>query len=139
MTLGLQRNNPWNLQQAHVPWLGLIPAIEPDSGELIFDTLLDGIRAGVRLCYSYQAAGNRSPLTFISKFSPAVAGNPTAQYVQNVCEWTGFAFDQTLDFHNLATMMSWARAIFRQEQGAIAALTITDEQIQAGIALAVSE
>ena len=38
-TLGLRYNNPWNLQQEHVPWLGLTPN-QAASGELIFDNLI---------------------------------------------------------------------------------------------------
>ncbi len=129
--LGIRSCNPWNLQQAHIPWLGLEPALEPETGELIFDNLTDGIRAGIKVCYHYQQDGWNTPLTFITHFSPASAGNPTAQYVKNVCDWTGFAFDQALDFHNPATMLTWAKAVFRQEQGPDNG--ITDEQIMAGI------
>jgi len=136
--LGIRANNPWNLQQAHVPWLGLVPAEEPDTGELVFDTMTDGIRAGVKLCYTYQEQGRNTPLTFITAFSPAAAGNPTAQYVTNVCGWTGFAPDQALDFHDETTMLAWARAIWRQEQGLEWATSITDDEIREGITAAVS-
>lgn len=76
--LGIRSNNPWNLQQEHIPWMGLVPAVEPATGELIFDTLADGIRAGVKVCYSYQRAGIDTPAVFIPRFSPAAAGNPTS-------------------------------------------------------------
>lgn len=132
--LGIRANNPWNLQQAHVPWLGLIPAIEPASGELIFDNLLDGIRAGIRLCYTYQKRGLDTPEKFIPEFSPAAAGNPTAEYCTNVCAWTCFAPDRPLDFHDQQTMLAWAQAIFRQEDGPDHG--ITDAQILQAIAAA---
>jgi hypothetical protein len=135
MTLGLSRNNPGNLLQEHIPWFGLTPT-QPDEGPLQFDTLTDGIRAFVKLCYTYQMRGLNSPLTFISDYSPPSAGNPTTQYVQNVCDWTGFAFDQSLNFHDTPTMIKWAAAIFRQEQGEN---DITEDQINVGIALAEGE
>lgn len=129
--LGMRMNNPWNLQEAHIPWLGLIPNQAP-TGELVFDTLTHGIRAGVKLCYTYQREGKNTPLAFVTSFSPASAGNPTAQYVANVCRWTGFTFDQALDFHDSSLMKIWARAIWRQEQGEDAD-SITDDDIDAGI------
>jgi hypothetical protein len=135
--LGLRCNNPFNLQEEHIPWLGVEPTQAP-GGELQFDTLVDGIRAGVKLCYTYQKRGLNSPLKFVTEFSPPSA-NPTAQYIQNVCEWTGFQFDQILDFHDLATMKAWARAVWRQELGEAAANAITDDQLVAGITLAESE
>ena len=133
--LGIRDNNPWNLQQAHIQWLGLTPNQAP-TGELVFDNIVDGIRAGVKLCYTYQAEGKNTPLSFVTSFSPASAGNPTAQYVANVCQWTGFSFDQALDFHDTATLTAWARAIWRQEQGQEFADAITADEVSQGIALA---
>jgi hypothetical protein len=130
--LGIRSCNPWNLQQEHIPWLGLTPNQAP-TGELVFDNMIDGIRAGVKLCYSYQAEGFNTPLKFITRYSPATAGNPTAQYVQNVCGWTGFPFDATLDFHDPKIIRPWARAIWRQEQGLEASLTISDDDLTRGI------
>ncbi len=138
MTIGLLRFNPWNLLHEHIPWLGLTP-VQPDTGPLQFVSMLDGIRAGFRLCFTYQERGWNTPLKFITRFSPAAAGNPTAIYIDNVCEWTGFKFDQALDFHDPTVQLPWARAIFREEQGEQAALTITDNQIMAGAALAEGE
>lgn len=124
-TLGLSRNNPWDLLPEHVPWLGLAPR-QPDSGPLAFDTMEDGIRAGVRLCYTYQREGFDTPAKFVARFSPP-PDNPTAEYTDNVCSWTGFAHDQELDFHDPDVLVPWARAVFRQEQGPN---SITDAQIR---------
>lgn len=132
MTIGLSRNNPWNLLSEHIPWMGLL-ADQPDSGPLAFDSMEDGIRAGIKLCYTYQERGWNAPVLFIERFSPPQAGNPTRQYIENVCTWTGFDADQPLDFHNAAILCPWARAIFRQEQGAN---DITDKQILDAKALA---
>ena len=132
MTLGLSRNNPGNLLPEHISWFGL-SAHQPDEGPLAFETLSDGIRAFVRLCYTYQLRGKNTPLTFITDYAPA-SENPTAVYIQNVCDWCGFQFDQTLNFHDTPTMIAWAKAIFRQEQGADNG--ITDEQVNQGIAMA---
>ena len=131
MSIGLNSNNPWNLQASHVAWLGLTPN-QTESGELCFDTMVDGIRAGVKLCYTYQGRGLNTPGSFITEFSPAAAGNPTAAYIRNVCQWTGYDQNQALDFHDASTMLTWAPAIFRQEQGADSA-TITTEQLLEGI------
>ena len=136
MTIGLSRNNPGNLLPANVPWFGL-EAAQPDQGPLAFDTMTDGIRAFVKLCYTYQNNGLNSPFKFIWNYSPISANNPTERYIANVCQWTGFTEAQVLDFHDTTTMISWAHAIFRQEQGE--ANGITDEQIMAGIAATTSE
>lgn len=132
MTVGLDRNNPWNLLSEHIPWMGLM-ANQPKSGPLAFDSLEDGIRAGIRLCYTYQGREWNTPGIFIPRFSPANAGNPTEQYIENVCTWTGFGCDELLDFHNAVILLPWARAIFRQEQGAN---DITDAEILSAKVLA---
>lgn len=133
MTLGMMRNNPWDLEGRHVPWMGLSPS-QPTTGPLMFGTLHDGIRAGFRLCFTYQARGLNTPASFLPEFAPPTE-NPTAQYLANVCEWTGFAADTLMDFHDQATAFSWARAIWRQEQGAAADI-ITPAQMLAGYATA---
>lgn len=132
MSIGLDRNNPWNLLPEHIPWMGLLEN-QPTSGPLAFATLDEGIRAGIKLCYTYQGRQWNTPKIFIAIFSPAKAGNPTEQYIKNVCNWTGFAEDSALDFHSPSTLCPWARAIFRQEQGEN---DITDAQILAAKALA---
>lgn len=130
--LGIRDLNPWNLQECHIPWLGLLPK-QSATGELVFDTMIDGIRAGVKLCYTYQEEGYSTPLKFIMRFSPSGAGNPTTDYIQNVCDWTGFPFDRDLDFHDPKVIRPWARAIWRQEQGLEYSKQITDEELTAGI------
>lgn len=133
--LGMRSNNPWNLQQEHIDWAGLT-ANQAPSGELVFDDLIDGIRAGVLVCYAYQRRGLNTIGTFLPKFSPAAANNPTAQYETDVCTWTGWDRNRPIDFHSAVDMLPFARAIFRQEDGAAAEASITDAQIQAGIELA---
>ena len=134
MTIGMDRNNPWDLLPEHVPWLGL-STVQPGEGPLAFDTLELGIRAGIKLCYTFQSRGWDTPTLFISRFAPPTE-NPTADYIANVCSWTGFRWDQMLDFHNPATLTRWAQAIFRQEQGTNG---ITDAEILAAKALADGE
>jgi hypothetical protein len=132
MTIGLDRNNPFNLMPSHVQWFGL-SAAQPDQGPLEFENLTDGIRAGVKLCYTYQGRGFNTIASFIPEFSPAYAGNPVEQYMKNMCSWTGFSMTQPLDFRDPATMLAFAKGVFRQEQGVNG---ITDDQITAGISLA---
>jgi hypothetical protein len=135
MTIGLSRNNPWNLLAEHIPWMGLL-ADQPDSGPLAFDSMQDGIRAGIKLCYTYQERGWDTPVLFIPRFSPPQAGNPTPQYIENICTWCHVSPDQLLDFHDNDFMKIWAKAIFRQEQGEEGVAQITDDEIMAGIAAA---
>ena len=131
MTLGLTRNNPGDLLPEHVQWFGLAAA-QPDHGPLAFDSMTDGIRAFVKLCYTYQERGLNTPTTFVTNFSPP-GDNPTQQYITNVCLWTGYLPNQTLDFHDTPTMINWALAVFKQEQGSNG---ITPDQITTAIALA---
>lgn len=132
-TLGMSRNNPWDLLPEHVPWFGLAAA-QPDDGPLAFATLDDGIRAGILLCYTYQDRAWNSPVSFITRFSPPPE-NPTEAYIANVCQWTGFRWDVPLDFHDPKILIPWARAIWRQEQGA-AADVITNADILSAKAMA---
>lgn len=136
--LGIRFNNPWNLQQEHIPWLGLTPNQSP-SGELQFDTMEDGIRAGVKLCYSYQQRGWNTVDRFVANFSPENAGNPTVQYEENLCAWGGWQHSETLDFRDAAVMQMFARAVWRQENGLDALMAINTDQINAGIAMAGGE
>ena len=133
LPLGLRQNNPWNMKQFHIQWLGesAADARVGDGGELFFLTMEFGIRAGIRLCYTYQRRAWNEPKIFIPKFSPAAAGNPTAQYILDVCAWTGFQADQELDFHDPAVMTVWAPAIWRQEQGDAAAVITVAQILQA--------
>ncbi|HET9109078.1 MAG TPA: hypothetical protein VFN79_18020 [Steroidobacteraceae bacterium] len=131
-TLGMSRCNPWNLKQFHIPWLGesATDAQVADGGELSFITMDLGIRAGIKLCYTYQARGWNSPVAFITRFSPPPE-NPTTQYIQNVSTWTGFRWDASLDFHDPKILIPWARAIWRQEQGAAAQVILTSDILAA--------
>jgi hypothetical protein len=133
MTIGMARNNPWNLCVRGIPWEGLAD-VQPVDGPLVFKTLELGIRAGIKDCYAAQQQGNNTPLKFVTRYSPQGSGNPVTQYIENVCAWTGFGFSQSIDFHDTPTMMAWAHAIFRQEQGIDNG--VTDEQINAAIAMA---
>ena len=128
--IGIVRNNPGNLCGRGIPYEGLSP-VQPPDGPLVFITLLFGIRAFIRDCYANQMEGVNTPASFIAKFSPAAAGNPTAQYCTNVCGWTGFSANQLLNFHDPAVMVPWAQSIFRQEQGPDHG--ITDDQIRQAI------
>ena len=137
MTIGMQRNNPWDLLPEHIPWFGLA-AEQPDSGPLQFVNLVDGIRAGILVCYTYQRRAWNEPEVFVPKFAPASAGNPVAAYIENVCTWTGYTRNQDLNFHDPDVLTRWSRSIWRQEQGD-AALVITDADILAAKALADAE
>lgn len=133
MTLGMDRCNPWDLLPEHVPWFGLAAA-QPDQGPLQFLNLRDGIRAGIKLCYTYQERMWNTPVAFVTRFAPP-PDNPTAEYIAHVCQWAGVGFNQLLDFHDPKMLVSWAHAVFRQEQGA-AADSITDADILAAKELA---
>lgn len=136
LPIGMARNNPWNLKQFHIDWLGesASDATLAEGGELAFVSLDLGIRAGIKLCYTYQSRAWNSPVTFITHFSPPPE-NPTVTYIQNVTKWTGFRWDAPLDFHDPKILVPWARSIWRQEQGA-AAESIPTSDILAAKAMA---
>lgn len=122
MTIGLDRNNPFDLEPNDIQWLGETAKTSP----ITFDTMADGLRAGIKVFYAYQREGFNTPTQAIYRFAPP-GENPTQDYVANVCAWTGFQFDQALDFHDEATLVPWCQAILRQEQGV--GHGITDGQI----------
>lgn len=134
MTIGMDRCNPWDLLPEHIPWFGL-DAAQPDEGPLEFVNLVDGIRAGILVCYTYQRRAWNEPEKFVQEFAPAKAGNPVAAYIENVCTWTGYKRHDDLDFHDPAVLVPWARAVWRQEQGAAADI-ITTADILAAKAMA---
>lgn len=111
-------NNPGNLRyNAADRWQG---AAEPPQidGFCAFTTPVYGIRALARVLIAYQDKhGCHTIAEFIGRYAPESDSNPTAQYIKNVSEWTGFGETQPLNVHTYEHARPLVEAIIRQEQG----------------------
>ncbi len=128
MTLGMDRNNPFDIEPNDIQWIGETVKTSP----VTFDTMHDGLRAGIKVFLAYQRHGWNTPTTAIMHFAPP-SENPTAEYIQHMCDWCGVKFDQALDFRDKSFMLLWSKGIIRQEQGESALQIISDEMINLAI------
>ncbi len=130
-TVGMSRNNPFDIEPNHIAWLGEAARTSP----VTFDTVEHGLRAGVLVFLAYARAGLDTPRLAISTFAPP-ADNPTAQYVADVCAWCGVKPDQRVDFRDASFMVRWSRAVIRQEQGAAEEASISDAALVSAVGAA---
>lgn len=126
---GIRDNNPFNLEDSGIPWLGLSPA-QDDQPYLKFDSHIYGIRAGVRDIKTAQREGISTVSEFITKFAPPTENN-TAAYIAAVCTECNVEPDQAVDFNQI--MPQLVKAIIRHENGQ---QPYTDADISYAISLA---
>lgn len=128
MTLprGIRNNNPFNIIDSKIKWQG-------ETGKNVdkkfeeFDTMENGIRAGMIILRTYMLKYNlRSIRKIIDRFAPT-SENDTMAYINAVCKRTGFGRDQVLEFEK-RTICKLTEAICFHEQGGS---YITNEQINA--------
>ena len=128
MTLprGIRNNNPFNIIDSKIKWQG-------ETGKNVdmkfeeFDTMENGIRAGMIILRSYMLKYNlRSIRKIIDRFAPT-SENDTMAYINAVCKRTGFGRDQVLEFEK-RTICKLTEAICFHENGGS---YITNEQINA--------
>lgn len=111
---GIRNNNPGNLRDSGVPWIGLLP--NSDNGFCVFDTPFHGIRALAKNLNSYGRSGMHSPSAVIERWAPP-SENDTDAYLKDVCQRTGFDPTQFIDLDNNATLRSMTMAIIWHENG----------------------
>lgn len=137
MTRETALNNPMGLKKVPpIKWQGL--ADEQDDPTLLrFLSAEYGIRAWIRNLLTYGNRGIATPAEIISRWAPSSAdGNPTAQYIANVCSWCGWQQDEHLDLDQADVMRPLVKAIIRQENGVqpYSDAVIDDAMRMAGIA-----
>lgn len=128
--IGLRNNNPGNLRTGET-WQG---AVGSSGGFVTFKDMNYGIRAAATvLVNNISSQGNDTIRKLITKYAPP-SENDTDAYISAVVFSTGIGADEklTTDADELENLL---HAIFTHENGAQYADMISDEDIQAGIAL----
>ena len=109
----LESNNPLDIEfNPNVKWIGLSP-IQNGGRWAVFLTPAYCYRAGAKILEHYETEGVNTVAEILSKFAPGNE-NPTAAYIKNVCEWTGFKPDTVITADKFFAML---KAMTRQEDG----------------------
>lgn len=110
---GIGNKNPFNLEfRTAIEWRGQIGS---DGRFVIFDTALNGLRAGmINIHTKMTRDGLNTVRKIITRLSPAVE-NPTEAFIQFVSGKMGVAPDQPLQFGSHILAMS--EAIIQFENG----------------------
>lgn len=130
---GIQCNNPLNIM--HVPsikWNGEIPTTDPQARLCTFDTMVNGVRAGVITLLSYYLHDGCDTVTkIITRFAPpTVDNNKTAAYIDYMCKELSVGKLDALVMNNAPFLDKWVLAQAHFEQGGD---FITLNQIQDGV------
>lgn len=125
--LGVSLLNPLNIRRTTTVWLG--QDMTDYSPYCKFKSVEYCYRAGAKILMSYQARGINTLALAIPTWAPEADGNPTEEYLKNVCAWTGID-PNTKTF--LATFPI-LKAMDRQESGGG---HFPDSAIELGLTLA---
>lgn len=130
---GIQCNNPLNLM--HVPsikWQGETPTTDPEGRLCTFDTIVDGIRAGVITLLSYYKHDGCDTVTkIINRFAPpTVDNNQTQAYIDFICKGLAVGPTDALVMTCAPFLDQWVILQAHFEQGGD---FCTPEQIQSGV------
>lgn len=122
-------NNPLAIiQRPADKWKGLVGS---DNGKLKFDTMENGVRAGVINLYNgYFKRGNNTLIGIFERYAPKSDGNDPLNYANIVAKKIGVTIDKKLNFVEHAAPL--ARAIIQVESGK----DITNEKFNKGLKLA---
>lgn len=114
MTRGMKNNNPFNLRNSNAKWIGKIGV--DDKNFVIFDTLENGVRAGlINLKNGYFNLG-LSISEIVAKYAPADDNNNEIAYVNNILKYSD-KFTPDYVPENLVDYMLVSKAIVKVEQG----------------------
>lgn len=127
---GIRNNNPGNMKyDPAIHWQGQTG--QDAHGFIIFDTMLNGVRAMTKELYNYSALhGLNTVRDIITRWSTT----DQSAYVQNVANALGVDPDTDIDVNDSGTMTALVRAIANQENGtAVATATLSDGTIAQGV------
>jgi hypothetical protein len=110
---GLRNNNPANLKDFGIPWVGKVGTDE--GGFVQFASPEAGFRAAARNLQTHYQRGQRTIRDIISSHAPD-AENDTESYIKNVAKWTGLDPNKPFDLteENVTKLLT---AMTRQENG----------------------
>ena len=111
---GWRNNNPGNLTDTAIDWDGETGLnLDPNFEE--FTTPEYGIRAIGKLLLNYQKIHGIDTVTgVVSRYAPNTE-NPTADYIDFVCNETGLKADEPISIH--AHLFPLVKAIIKFEMG----------------------
>lgn len=129
--LGIRNNNPLNIRwNVANKWVG---QLEPESGFCVFDTPVNGIRAGAVLIQAHYDRKYATTIRRLIEIWAPSTENYTDAYIATVAQLSGFGADDVLDFHLYEHTRPVLVAMIRVECGS---QPYTDAQIDAGLARA---
>ncbi len=124
VTRGIRNNNPGNLRISPTDWKGEVPS--DDKAFEQFDTMLNGIRAMLKLTQNYQTIHKLKTVRgIINRYAPPIENN-TSSYVANVSAKVGVGPDEPIDLKDEETAVKFAIAVFESENS----VTFPAEQIR---------
>ena len=129
LPLGIRNNNPGDLRPGD-SWQGMIGE---NGGFIVFQDMGWGTRALATDIVNEWKKGNNSIAKFISIYAPP-AENDTAGYIASVAQDTGFDANTPILLDS-GSLQSLVRAIINKEVGGQYSILVTDDDIDAGIAL----
>ena len=112
---GIRNNNPLNIRIGNV-WLGEVDdPNDPDFEQ--FKEMVYGVRAGFVLLRRYIRHYHRTTIPqVIAAWAPSTENN-TVKYVDMVCQLSGLARDERLDYSNIEQMVALVDAMIYVECG----------------------
>lgn len=115
-TRGERNNNPGNLVDAGIPWIGLRGN---DGRFCVFDTPEHGIRAlAMDLWHDYRRGRRQTIRALISEFAPPSENN-TEAYVRDVAARCELEPDEHIASLTPAVLTQLVKAIIRHENGRV--------------------
>src|SRR5580698_10781314 len=116
MTRGMDLNNPFDLEyNDSFTWHG---EVRPSSDDTFcqFDTIFDGVRAGLKDLLNQQVIhGLNTWAKIINKYAPP-SENDTATYIAAVCKGTNTAPDEILNLSDPSFLALAGKCVIIQEQ-----------------------
>lgn len=116
---GIRNRNPLNIRELpgdRTHWEGERTTDDDPSMEE-FDSLVMGVRAGVKTLWTYQRKYKlRTVRQIIGRFAPP-SENETDTYIENVCRRMGVLPDDPVDLSNDNLLVPMVQAMIRQECG----------------------
>lgn len=112
---GIRNNNPLNIRIGNV-WLGEEPnPTDPDFEQFI--SMFYGLRAGFVLLRRYIRHYHRTTIPQVIHAWAPSSENNTTKYIDTVCQVSGIAIDEQLDFSNADQMVRLVDAMIYVECG----------------------
>jgi hypothetical protein len=130
-------NNPGNIRPSNPSWQG---AVGQSKGFVVFDTMVNGVRALCRQLLVYQDRyGIKTVRQVISRWAPPSDNNPTDAYIAFVCSVLNCQPDDAFNFRN-ADWLYWMVTAIGEEENGHDAFTqnVTDADINAGVSAALA-